>query len=1040
MALVLALLAGPDPGAARHAWHLALDRLTVGDLDSAYVLIHRARSADPTFISPSLEELRLRFVNGAGSLELSPGEDPVLRCIAIPFRLREPPWADPMSALRAIEDLRPFLDDRRSRECASAFIIFLGSGFGRHGSTPEEWAGDFRRGARFAAGIPQIAIVLATGPWPDRTPSQSVAILRGVLGPDLHPFVRVPLLTYLTLAILRTGDTTEARQVLRQAVVEARRDGRPGIEAQLAAKAWEVAFLLPALPQGIATLEWQARLAHSAGDWRNESNLRRGLAHREIDAGRPVAAIAQARAALRAAVPHERSLALLQARVALGRALAKSGRVEEAIGILRTAIAGAPSSGVRYDLVGAWHNLAHAYEGAGRWAEAAVAADRFVALAAPMRWDGLRAISLHDAGTIKRSAGWHAAAAADFARMVSVIEDQDLNHVWAGEFLERQGQLDAALEHYRRGVAQKEGDPQNEAGVTRVYLAIGRFDSAAAAARRHDADSADWRPLEVPLLPQVLRSQGRTAEAADLLQAWTARRIAAGNIAGGAQAAIDEGEAHLAANQPAATLRAATVAESLAVLIHLIPAQFAAGLLRARALGAMGWHAQALTTVRSVPRGRSVPERDRILAATLEGNLLRQLGRRGEALAAYDRAARIVEGIAGALENDLDRAGYRHGALEPFNAAIDLLLTGTIDPDQTLRWSARRKAAALRAGVIAASADRGVAALRAAVGRGRAFADYLVTDTRVAVVVLTPRSARVIPIAITPDSLARLVARIRAPFLTTVAGRIDLGRARLDTAAARLLGRALIDPIAPELAGARELVVSPDGVLGLLPFDILPGPNGERYLLQRMAVSYAPNARALGLRMTRTSGPVRVILGDAPEAAAEADGIRSAWPPGAVRLYTGAAATESATHPSPSPGILHVAAHAVADGRDPWATHLRLAPDRVDDGYLHLTEIVRQRAAPLVILSACSAVPGPVLGPEGPIGLARAFLAAGSRSVIGTEWPVGPSAAIFSAHLHRYLADGRPPVDAVRMAKLDLLADPATSSPFHWGTWVVFGG
>jgi CHAT domain-containing protein len=117
-----------------------------------------------------------------------------------------------------------------------------------------------------------------------------------------------------------------------------------------------------------------------------------------------------------------------------------------------------------------------------------------------------------------------------------------------------------------------------------------------------------------------------------------------------------------------------------------------------------------------------------------------------------------------------------------------------------------------------------------------------------------------------------------------------------------------------------------------------------------------------------------------------------------------------------------------------------LTADGVDDGYLHLTEIVRHHTAPVVILSACSAVPGPVLGPEGPIGLARAFLAAGSRSVIGTEWPVGPSAAVFAAHLHRYLAAGRSPTEAVRMAKLDLLADPATASPFHWGTWVVVGG
>lgn len=1038
---MLALLAGPpDPSAARRAYHQALDRLAVGDLDSAYALIHRARAADPAYLAPSIAELRLRFINGAGPMELSPGDDPLRRCIAIPFRLREPSWTDPMSALRAIHDLRPFLDDRRSRECAAAFITWLGSGFDGRGFSEAEWGEDFRRGARFAAGVPQIAMALATGPWPGRRPGEGVALLRSVLRSDLHPSERVPLLANLSIALFRDGDSAGARQALRQAVSEARRDGRPGIEAQLTATVWEVAFLLPELPQGVAIPERQARLAHAAGDWRAEAEVRQQLALRAIDAGRPVAAIDQARAALRAAAPHGPSRVLLQARVALGRALAKSGRVAEAIMVLRAAIASAPPPSMRYDLAGAWHNLAHAYEGAGRWPEAAAAADRFVALTAPMRWDGLRVISLHDAATIKRAAGWHAAAAADFARMVRVIDDQDLNHVWAGEFLESEGRLDAALTHYRRGVERQEGDPQNEAGITRVYLTIGRYDSATAAARRHDADSAAWRPLEGPLLPKVLARQGRTTEAARLLRTWTARRLTEGNVAGGAQAALEEGDAHLEANDPAAALRAATIAESLASLLHLTPARIAAGLLRARALAAMGWHDEALKTVRGLPRDPNVPERDRILRATLEGDLFRQLGRVRAALDAYDQAARVVEGIAGALENDLDRVGYRHTKLAPFDAALGLLLERNAPAEEILRWSARRKAAALRIGPGGASMPNDLAALRATVGRRRVFADYLVTPSKVAVVVVDLRGARVRILPVSPDSLARLVTRIRTPFLATVAGRLDVGRIRPDSAATAALGRALLAPIASDLAGAEELIVSPDGALGLIPFDLLPGVRGERYLLQQLAVSYTPSARFVRRRGGRVEGPVRVVLGEAPGTKQEADGIRQAWPEGTVRVLEGGDGTEGAALPARPPGILHVAAHAVTDGRDPRATHLRLARDSTDDGFLHIAELAGHRMAPLVILSACSSVPGPVLGPEGPIGLARGFLAAGSRSVIGTQWPVGPSAAAFTTRLHRYLAGGIDPARAARLAKLDLLGDPATANPFHWGTWMVFGG
>src|SRR5439155_1753155 len=94
---------------------------------------------------------------------------------------------------------------------------------------------------------------------------------------------------------------------------------------------------------------------------------------------------------------------------------------------------------------GPWRNQVEipAYTAAGRWPEAAAAADSFVALTRPMRYEPLRMMSLHDAGMIRWKAGWHAAAAANFAEMVRVVDDEQnvANYYWAGEYFERTGDL-----------------------------------------------------------------------------------------------------------------------------------------------------------------------------------------------------------------------------------------------------------------------------------------------------------------------------------------------------------------------------------------------------------------------------------------------------------------------------------------------------------------------------------------------------------------------------------------------------------------------
>ncbi|HSR41647.1 MAG TPA: CHAT domain-containing protein, partial [Longimicrobiales bacterium] len=93
----------------------------------------------------------------------------------------------------------------------------------------------------------------------------------------------------------------------------------------------------------------------------------------------------------------------------------------------------------------------------------------------------------------------------------------------------------------------------------------------------------------------------------------------------------------------------------------------------------------------------------------------------------------------------------------------------------------------------------------------------------------------------------------------------------------------------------------------------------------------------------------------------------------------------------------------------------------------------------LVVLSACETGAGRLAGGEGVLSLGRAFLQAGASGVVVTHWPVGPATADLMGELHRALADGTPPAEALRRAQLALLAG-GHPEPFHWAPFALLAG
>lgn len=69
--------------------------------------------------------------------------------------------------------------------------------------------------------------------------------------------------------------------------------------------------------------------------------------------------------------------------------------------------------------------------------------------------------------------------------------------------------------------------------------------------------------------------------------------------------------------------------------------------------------------------------------------------------------------------------------------------------------------------------------------------------------------------------------------------------------------------------------------------------------------------------------------------------------------------------------------------------------------------------------------------------MARAFLAAGAKAVVATQWPVGASSADFMAEFHGHLAQSEAAATALRAAKLAMRHRPNTSHPFHWAGFII---
>jgi CHAT domain-containing protein/Tfp pilus assembly protein PilF len=238
----------------------------------------------------------------------------------------------------------------------------------------------------------------------------------------------------------------------------------------------------------------------------------------------------------------------------------------------------------------------------------------------------------------------------------------------------------------------------------------------------------------------------------------------------------------------------------------------------------------------------------------------------------------------------------------------------------------------------------------------------------------------------------------------------------------------------------------------------------------RKPVSQRTSHPLTARRNVTTAGDLSSIyFAPLPGTALEATAIKSQFPE--AKLLTGKMATESAVKQISAPSTLHIAthgffladpkraspenssentrgAHADFDVKNPLLrSGLALAganlhqtgPER---GILTALEASNLNlwGTKLVTLSACDTGVGEVRNGEGVYGLRRAFVLAGTESIVMSLWPVSDyTTREIMVSYYKGLKKGLGRGEALRQTKLAMLKRRDVQRPFYWASFIQSG-
>jgi tetratricopeptide (TPR) repeat protein len=258
----------------------------------------------------------------------------------------------------------------------------------------------------------------------------------------------------------------------------------------------------------------------------------------------------------------------------------------------------------------------------------------------------------------------------------------------------------------------------------------------------------------------------------------------------------------------------------------------------------------------------------------------------------------------------------------------------------------------------------------------------------------------------------------------------------------------LVRPLEPHLNEAastaskgtgapRRLAIVPHGLLHRVPFHALF--DGERYLLERFEISYAPSAKVYSLCQQRFSRgldkalALSVVDPSIPAVTEEVQAVARHLPHAEV-LSDERATMEALRTKAPDCDVLHLACHGMFRSDNPMFSSLKL-----QDGWLTAADVLHlDLEGALVTLSACESGRSEVFAGDELIGLTRAFLRAGAATLVASLWVVQDATTVsLMDKWYEHLRKGVGRAAALRNAQLALREK--YPHPYYWAPFVLIG-
>ncbi len=256
----------------------------------------------------------------------------------------------------------------------------------------------------------------------------------------------------------------------------------------------------------------------------------------------------------------------------------------------------------------------------------------------------------------------------------------------------------------------------------------------------------------------------------------------------------------------------------------------------------------------------------------------------------------------------------------------------------------------------------------------------------------------------------------------------------------------LLKPAETHLTGKSRIAVIPHGVLHYLPFEALMN-NGKFLAEQDMRFFYLPSASVY--KYCRDKNPLKkeqlIALGNPdgslPFSGQEVKELKRLYPVD-TEIFTGKDAKESrVAYYGPYADILHFSCHGGFDAANPMYSALMLAPDGSADGRWEVQEIFQLNLKPayLVTLSACETNVSDISSGDEMVGLARAFMYAGTPSVLASLWKVDDYyTEKLMVSFYRALKNTEK-IEALHQARKEMIEKHGKKHPFYWAPFVLIG-